>query len=349
MSGPLLRSDNVAGVSPAILRAVEAAAAGDSAPYGDDALTAALPARVGEIFGADCIAVPVGSGIVGNALALSLACGPLDSALCSWESHIANSEGGAFEFFTGGAKLVGLPGEDAKLNAGDLDAYLAGVDFARSATMRPRVVSLTQSTERGLVYRPAEIRAIAEVAHRYGLKVHMDGARFANALVAVGCAPAELTAGAGIDILTLGATKNGAMSAEAIVLFDRSLAATFDQRRRRSGQLVSKMRFMSAQLHAYFADGLWIENARRANEAARLLSAGLTALPGIALAFPVETNLVFATIDPATGAKFEAAGLRFRRRDAKRPAENLFRLVTSFETTHDEVDGILARCRAALA
>jgi hypothetical protein len=121
------------------------------------------------------------------------------------------------------------------------------------------------------------------------------------------------------------------------------------ERRRRSGQLVSKMRFMSAQLHAYFADGLWIENARRANEAAHRLSAGLAALPGIALAFPVETNLVFATIDPASGAKLEAAGLRFRRRDAKRPAENLFRLVTSFETTHDEVDGILARCRAALA
>lgn len=349
MSGPLLRSDNVAGVSPAILRAIEVAATGDSAPYGDDALTAALPARIGEIFGSNCIAVPVGSGIVGNALALSLACGPLDSALCSWESHIANSEGGAFEFFTGGAKLVGLPGEDAKLDADRLEQYLAGVDFTRSATMTPRVVSLTQSTERGFVYTPSEIRAIATVAHRYGLKVHMDGARFANALVAAGCEPSELTAAAGIDILTLGATKNGAMSAEAIVLFDRSLAATLDQRRRRSGQLVSKMRFMSAQLHAYFADGLWIENARRANAAAHRLAVGFAALPGISLAFPVQTNLVFAVIDPATCAKLEAAGLRFRRRDAKRPADNLFRLVTSFETTYEEVDRILARCGAALA
>jgi threonine aldolase len=349
MTGPLLRSDNVAGVSPAILAAIEAAATGDDAPYGDDALTRALPVRIGEIFGATCVAVPVGSGIVGNALALSLACGPLDSALCSWESHIANSEGGAFEFFTGGAKLVGLPCDDAKLDAGRLEAYLGGIDFARSATMVPRVVSLTQATERGLYYRPAEIRAIAAVAHRYKLKVHMDGARFANALAAAGCTPAELSAAVGVDILTLGATKNGAMSAEAIVLFDGSLAATFDQRRRRSGQLVSKMRFMSAQLHAYFADGLWLDNARRANQTALQLSVGLAALPGIALAFPVETNLVFATIEPAVVARLEAADLRFRRRDAKRPADNLFRLVTSFETTPDQIDGILARCRVALA
>ena len=177
----------------------------------------------------------------------------------------------------------------------------------------------------------------------------MDGARFANALAAAGCTPAELSAAVGVDILTLGATKNGAMSAEAIVLFDGSLAATFDQRRRRSGQLVSKMRFMSAQLHAYFADGLWLDNARRANQTALQLSVGLAALPGIALAFPVETNLVFATIEPAVVARLEAADLRFRRRDAKRPADNLFRLVTSFETTPDQIDGILARCRVALA
>jgi len=348
MTELLLRSDNVAGVSPAILEAMAQVAAPDMSPYGDDPLTQGLAARFGGVFGADCAVVPVGSGITANALALSLVCSPLDSVICSADAHIANSEGGAFEFYTGGAKLILLGSDSAKIEAPALERYLSAVDFARSATIAPRAVSLTQATERGLVYSPAEIKAIAEVAHRYGLKVHMDGARFANAVVSLGCTPGEASVASGVDILSFGATKNGAMSSEALVLFDRSLTAGLEQRRKRSGQLVSKMRFMAAQLHAYLADDLWIANATRANGTARRLAAGMTALPGITLAFPVEANLVFLVIAPEVQARFERAGLHFRRRDAKRPTDNLFRLVTSFATADAAVEDILDRCRTAL-
>lgn len=342
----LLRSDNVAGVSPEILRAMEAVSRGDMAPYGDDPLTRALPDRFGALFGRSCTVVPVGTGIVANALALSLAAGPLDAAIASAEAHVAVSEGGAFELFGSGAKLLGLGGADGRLEAGALEEMLAHVDFGRAATVPPRIVSITQATERGLVYRPEEIAAIAAVVRRHGLKLHMDGARFANAVVALGCDAAALAAH--LDVLSFGATKNGAMSAEALVVFDAALTHRLAQRLRRAGQVASKQRFMSAQLLAYLEDDLWLRNARAANAAARQLAEGLAQLPGVALAWPVEANLVFATIAPGTQARLAAAGIVFRPRDARRPEDNLFRLVPSFATTAAEIEALLDRCRRAL-
>ena len=264
----LLRSDNVAGVSPEIMAAIAAVAEGDMAPYGDDPLTRSLGERFGALFGRPCAVVPVGTGIVANALALSLAAGPLDAAVASAEAHAAVSEGGAFELFSSGAKLLTLTSADGRLDPAALDDMLSHVDFARSATMPPRIVSITQATERGLVYRPAEVAAIAAVTHRHGLKLHMDGARFANAVAALGCTPAEATTG--VDVLCFGATKNGAMSAEALVVFDEALTHRLAQRIRRAGQSASKQRFMAAQLIAYLEDDLWLRNARRANAARNL-------------------------------------------------------------------------------
>jgi threonine aldolase len=210
----------------------------------------------------------------------------------------------------------------------------------------PRIVSITQATERGRVYRPEEIAAIAAVVRRHGLKLHMDGARFANAVVSLGCTAAELVAH--VDVLSFGATKNGAMMAEALVVFDDSLTARMAQRIRRAGQCASKQRFMAAQLIAYLEDDLWLRNARAANAAARLLAQGLSTLPGIALRWPVEANLVFATIDPGAQARLAAQDIAFRPRDSKRPEDNLFRLVPSFATTPAAIEALLDRCRRAL-
>lgn len=342
----LLRSDNVAGVSPEIMRAIAAVAEGDMLAYGDDPLTRSLPDRFGTLFGRRCTAVPVGTGIVANALALSLAAGPLDAAVASAEAHAAVSEGGAFEMFSAGAKLLGLESADGKLHAEALDDMLAHVDFPRAATVPPQIVSITQATERGLVYRLEEIAAIAAVVRRHGLKLHMDGARFANAVVSLGCTAADLVAH--VDVLSFGATKNGAMMAEALVVFDESLTARMAQRIRRAGQCASKQRFMAAQLIAYLEDDLWLRNARAANAAARQLAQGLSTLPGVALAWPVEANLVFATIAPEAQARLAMQDIAFRPRDSKRPEDNLFRLVPSFATTPAAIETLLDRCRRAL-
>lgn len=200
--------------------------------------------------------------------------------LCHAAAHVEVDECGAPEFFTGGAKLVPLPGADGKIAPAVLQAALGRAGFGVVHSVQPAALTLTQATECGTVYRPNEIRALADLAHDRGLAVHMDGARFANAVVTTGAAPADLTWRAGVDVLSLGATKNGAMAAEAVVFFDRERADRFQFRRKRSGHLFSKMRFLSAQLDAYLADGLWLANAGQANAMASRLAEGLSGLPG---------------------------------------------------------------------
>jgi threonine aldolase len=212
---------------------------------------------------------------------------------------------------------------------------------------QPSAVSITQATENGTVYAPEEIAAIATSAHRHGLKMHMDGARFANALSFVGCSPAELTWKAGIDVVSLGATKNGAMSAEVVVFFKAELARDFEFRRKRGGHLFSKMRLLSSQLDAYFTDGLWLANARHANAMARRLVAGLTPLPGTSLLYPVDANEIFVVLPAPIHDALQAAGAQYHPWPSDRPGERAFRLVTAFDTDPADVDRFLSIAKSA--
>lgn len=340
------RSDNVATVSPPIMQALLAANAGTDASYGEDAYSRRLDERFGALFEAPVKVFPVATGTAANALSLSVLTRPYGAIYCHEAAHIHTSEGGATEFFSGGAKLVPLAGDGFRLQAATLAAALACADPGRRNRPRPAAVSVTQATEQGTVYRVDELRAIGEAARAAGLKVHMDGARFANALATLGCMPAEMTWRAGVDILSFGATKNGAMNAEAIVVFDAGLVEDLSYRLRRSGQTWSKMRFAAAQLLAYVEDGLWLASARRANALAARLGAGFGRLPGARLVAPVEANEVFVELPEAVIDGLIAEGILFFRRERR-----MIRLVCRFDGSEAEVDALLdttARHLAAL-
>lgn len=340
-------SDNAAPASPEVVEAVTAANRGAAGSYGADELTARLDRLARELFETDEVAVfPVTTGSAANGLALAALTPPFGAVYCHDHAHVMVDECGAPEFFTAGAKLIGLPSPDGKLRPGQLEAPLAEARAMGVHHVRPAAVSITQATEWGTVYRPAEIGALAETARAHGLGLHMDGARFANAVAALDCAPADLTWRAGVQALALGATKNGGLAAEALVLFDRKLAADSAYRRKRSGHLWSKMRFISAQLVALFENGLWLRNARHANRMAARLAAGLADLPGIGLAQPVEANEIFATMPERVAEGLQAAGFQFYGWSPAPGAEvPTFRLVTSFATEPAAVDGFLSAAR----
>src|SRR6185312_1799022 len=241
---------------------------------------------------------PVATGTAANALALAALTPPWGAIYCHEAAHIQSDECGAPEFFAAGAKLLPLAGEDAKLMPATVEAALLERGVVHH--VQPSALSISQATEAGTLYRPAEIAALGALARRHGLALHMDGARFANAVAALGCAPADLTWRAGVDALSFGATKNGALAAEAVIFFDPAKAADLAYRRKRAGHLFSKMRFLSAQLDAYLADGLWLRNARHANAMAARLGQGLARLPGARLVHPVEANEVFVELAEAS-------------------------------------------------
>ena len=337
-------SDNAYGASAEILAAIAKAAGGSAPSYGDDAITARLAERFADVFEHDVRVFPVATGTAANALALAALCPPYGAVLCHEDSHIAVDECGAPEFFTGGAKLALLAGDGAKITPRAIQDALprfgGGVHSAR-----PSAVSITQATEFGTIYSPQEVKAIADCAHAKGMTLHMDGARFANALVSLGCTPAELTWNAGVDALCFGATKNGAIGAEAVIFFDASRAEDFAYRRKKSGHLVSKMRFLSAQLEAYLAGDLWLGNARRANALAKRLGDGLAAVPGVTLAQPVQANAVFAWMSRALSRKLHAQGAQFYdwREDGDRV---MARLVLSFATPDADVAKFLEAAKS---
>lgn len=312
------RSDNTHGVSPEILEALTRAAAGTMTSYGADEVTARVRARCAEIFEHDVEIFPVVTGTAGNALALASMVPPWGSILCHEDAHIHRDELGAPEFFTHGAKLLPTAGASGKLSANDVRPGAA------------TCVSVTQATEAGTVYTPGELRAIADA----GLPVHMDGARFANALAALGCAPADLTWRAGVDVLVLGGTKNGLMGAELIVVFRKELADEIAPRWHRAGHRLSKMRFLSAQFEAYLADDLWLRNARHANAAAQRLARGLDVLR------PVEANVVFVRFEAHVAEALRAEGFAFHEWPLF--GEGAVRLVCGFGTTAEDVDALLA-------
>ncbi|MEX2650355.1 MAG: beta-eliminating lyase-related protein [Alphaproteobacteria bacterium] len=337
------RSDNTAGVLPQIMAALHAANHATQPSYGADAISARLERRLSDQFERKVAVFPVPTGSAANALALSALTPPWGAIYCHRLAHIEVDETNGPEFYTGGAKLRLLDGENARFSADTLDAALRLAPGGGVHNPQPAVVSITQITELGAAYRPADIGAIAEVAQRRKLRVHMDGARFANALGFLGCAPADISWKVGVDVLSLGATKGGAMGAEAVVAFDQGLAEELAFRRKRAGLLFSKMRFVAAQLEAFVADGLWIETARRANTLAADLGRGLAQVPGIALVAPVEGNMVFAKLPRAVTEGLQADGFNFY--DGEGGAKDAARFVCSFATTTEEVEALIAAAR----
>lgn len=339
-------SDNVYGVHPVILQALAEANPGTASSYGGDEHTAKAEALLKEVFGCDLRAFLVTTGTAANGLALSSIAPGHGAIICHAEAHIAVDECNAPEFFTGGAKIIGLHGPGGKITPAMVEKTLKG--FIRGEhDPRPKGVSLTNATELGTVYRPDEIRAMSALIRPRGLKLHMDGARFANALVSLGCTPAEITWQSGVDVMSFGATKNGAMMLEAVVFFDLALAEDFIYRRMRGGQLVSKSRYLGAQMVAYLDKGLWLDNARRANRLAVRLAEGLLRSDRIRIPHPVEANEVFAVLPRELHERLLARGARFydwmpdSLGSTLTDDEIFTRFVLSFATPEEDVEAFL--------
>ena len=341
-------SDNAAGVAPEILAAIVRANEGAALAYGNDEWTKRIERRFAELFEREVAVFLVPTGTAANALALAHLSPPWGAVLCHEESHIATDECGAPEFFGGGIKLVGLRGEAGKIAPQTLNTALTERQWGGPHHVSPAVLSLSQATEAGTIYRPDEIAALAEIAHARGLAVHVDGARLGNALARLNASPAQATWKAGVDALSFGATKGGALAAEALIFFDPARGAGMQDRRKRGGHLISKHRFVAAQMEAFLADDLWIRLARHANAMGDRLSAGLEAA-GHKPIWPVEANEVFVALPQAVRARLEGAGARFYSwvteslppGRALAPDTSLVRLVASFVTTTEDVDRFL--------
>lgn len=302
-------SDNAYGVLPQVWAALHTADQGTALAYGNDTATKNLTARFAARFEREVAAFPVFTGTAANALALACLTPPFGAVLCHKDSHIMTSECGAPEFFSG-AKLIGIDGADGKLTPAGISDALEGLDGSVHS-VQPRAISVSQATELGTVYTIAELTAISALARSKGLKLHMDGARFANAMAHLGGAPAEATWKCGVDVMSFGATKAGALAAEAVVFFDPELAGEFEYRRKRSGHLASKMRFVSVQLEAMLQDDLWLASGARANALASDLAGKLKQIPGMEIAYPVETNMVFVRMPVEKAARMRAGGVEF--------------------------------------
>jgi threonine aldolase len=298
-------SDNAATVHPVVMEAMAAANQVDTA-YDGDALSQSLDATFSELFETTCEVVWIPTGTAANSIILAHFVRPWQGILCYEEAHIEVDECGAPTFYSGGAKLMPLPGRGAKIDTDALKARIAGIrqDVHQ---VQPAAVSITNATEYGLAWRAEEIGAISEIAKGAGMKLHMDGARFANAVAFLGCAPADVTWRAGVDALSFGFTKNGAMMAEAIVFFGGSGGAGVRELKKRGGHLLSKGRFVAAQIRAMLANDLWLANARAANAGAAKLAAAC----GGRLMHPVEANELFVRLTAEEAAKLRAAGFDF--------------------------------------
>ena len=332
-------SDNAASVHPQVWEALKAADAGDAA-YDGDTLSARLDEAFSETFGVDCTALWVATGTAANCLALAALCPPHGGIVCHREAHIEVDEGGAPGFYTHGAKLLLADGEGAKLTPEGIAALIEPIrDDVHQ--VQPHALSLTQASEYGLVYAPDEIAALAAFAEARKLGLHIDGARFANAVASLNCAPLDACRGAAA--LSFGCVKNGGMNAEGLVLFDPGLADLVRYRRKRAGHLQSKGRFLAAQLLAMLEDDLWLSNARAANAAAREIAAAC----GERLLHPVEINELFVALAPAEAAALRAQGFDFYDWPAPPGSPGAARLVTAWNTRADDA-ALLARAIAAL-
>lgn len=342
-------SDNTSGVPAAILEALTRANEGFVPGYGADAIMERVRDRIRTIFEAPEAAVHlVATGTAANALSLATFCPPWGAVYCHRVAHIEEDECGAPEFYTGGSKLVLMDGKDGKIDPQALDIKLQSAARVGVHNVQKGILSVTNLTETGSRYSVAEIRALAGIAKAHNLPVHLDGARFTNALVAEGCTPAEMTWKAGVDVLSLGGTKNGLMGVEAVVIFDPAKAWEFELRRKRGGHLFSKHRFLSAQMEAWLQDDLWLSLARHANAMAERLETGLKALPDTSLAHPRGGNMLFPTFPRAAHLRAQAKGAAYYFWPADQGPEGdeaavmNARLVASWSTTEELVDTFLA-------
>ncbi|HMD66616.1 MAG TPA: beta-eliminating lyase-related protein [Stellaceae bacterium] len=338
------RSDNTGRAAPEILEALIRANHDTALGYGADEWTATLQRRFSELFETAVRVFPVATGTAANALSLASLGPSWGIVYCSEVAHINTAEANATGFFGGGIKLAAIGGEHGRISADRLAEALAGIAPGQIHRGQPSAVNLTQATDLGGVYTLDQIRAVVEVARARGLKLHMDGARFANALARLGCAPAEATWRAGIDIMSFGATKNGGALCDSIVVFAPDIAEIVAVQLRRAGQVWSKMRFASAQLIAYVENGLWLDMARASNAVAARIAAGLHDVPGARLLAPVEANEIFLELPSTTMDALEADGFQFYRR-----SRGLARFVCRFDTTEAEADALLAALRRHLA
>lgn len=334
-------SDNTAAVHPCVWQAMRAADSSDSG-YDGDALSQRMDDAFSSLFGTECAAMWIATGTAANCLALAAMVPPHGGVVCHREAHIEMDEGGAPGFYTHGAKLMLADGDGAKLTP---DTIRAVIDPLREGVhqVQPHAISITQATEYGRIYTPSQVAAIGSLAQGRALGLHMDGARFANAVAHLGCHPAELTAQAGVDALSFGVVKNGGMNAEALVFFDMELADVVRYRRKRAGHLQSKGRYLAAQILAMIEGDLWLDNARAANAAAQELAQAC----GTRLFHPVEANEVFVILSPAEQATLRGQGFDFYDWTAPAGAAGAVRLVTAWNSDPAHVSA-LARAISAL-
>ena len=332
-------SDNTAPTSPAVWEALAEANHGAVPSYGEDRSTKRARELVRDLFETDCEVFFVFNGTAANALALAQLCRPFDAVFCHERAHIQTDECGAPEFFSGGAKLVTTSGARGKLDLAEV--ALALTRFPDVHSSKPRVLSVTQATEFGTVYKREELERIAQFARERSLFLHMDGARFANAIASLGCAPKSITMEIGVDVLCFGGIKNGGAVGELVVFFKKELARDFDYRVKQAGQLASKARFVGAAWVALLENETWLKNARHANDAAKSLAQKLGELPGIELSFPTEANAVFVRLGNAVAEELQNRGWRF----LKFVEPNIYRLMCSWATSEQLIDAFVKDVR----
>jgi threonine aldolase len=341
-------SDNTAPVAPEIMAALNDANQGYATSYGDDQIMDKVRDKMHELFEApDAAVYLVATGTAANALSLATQINLWQAVFCHRLSHAEVDECGAPEFFTNGAKLVVLDGENAKIDPENLRQAVNGIDATDPHVVQRGVLTITQLTERGTAYSLDEIRALTSIARANNMPSHLDGARFANALVHLGCTPAEMTWKSGIDVVSFGGTKNGLMGVEAVILFNPDHGWEFELRRKRAAHLLSKHRYLSAQMAAYLTDGLWLDLANRANEAAARLEDALLDLPDTTLEYPRQGNMIFARWPRAAHKRAQAAGAEYGPyfgQSMDGPDDELLgaRMVTSWSTSQRDIDGFIA-------
>ena len=333
-------SDNTAGICPEAAAALNAANRGNVPSYGFDELTKKVCDRVREIFETDCDVYLVFNGTAANALALAQLAQPFHSIFCHQSAHIQTDECGAPELFSGGSKLMTVKGPDGKMDLGEMKGIVERQLDLHSH--KPRVVSLAQSTEFGTVYELQELSAVSEFARSHKMLFHMDGARFANAIAALGCSPKEMTWQLGVDALCFGGTKNGLGAGELVVFFRKEFSTEFEYRAKQGGQLASKMRFLAAPWYALLQDDVWLRNARHANAAAARLAEQLSKRCGLEPAFPVQANAVFLRLSDKVAAGLSERGWAF----GNFFEPGIYRLMCSWETPNERIDQLVADAAA---
>ena len=345
----IFTSDNQSGASQQVLDAIVEANCGATAGYGGDDYTQTAIEALKQVFACDLDVFFVCTGTVSNCLALASLCKPWESILCSQNAHLAHDESTAPEFLTGGARIIPIRHESGKLSAKHINQYLDSVEIDPPHDTPARVVSIAQVNEIGQVYIPEELIAISEVCKKHDMKFHMDGARFANALASQGCTPAELTWKSGVDVLSLGATKCGALCAEAFIFFDRSLAKDFAYHVKRAGQLVSKGRLFGAQFIGWLHNNHWLDLARHANRQAMKLTEALSSIDGVEIIWPIEANQLFMVLPRSVANELKENGVRFNdwHHTALPPSytithEQCFvRLVCSYNTNDEDCQSFI--------